>query len=214
VKIRLILADDQVLVRSGLSAILGLHDDLEVVAEASDGAEAVALTEQHDPDVVVMDIRMPVMDGIEATRRLAGGRARILILTTFDLDEHVYEALKAGASGFLLKDTPPAKLAEAIRTVAAGETLLAPDVTRRVVERYVQTPPRDPEAFAALTDRELEIVRAVARGLSNLEVAAELGLSEATIKTHLTSVLRKLGLRDRTQVVVLAYERGLVVPGA
>jgi DNA-binding NarL/FixJ family response regulator len=210
--IKVLLADDQVLVRSGLSAILSIHDDLDVVGEASDGAEAVELTLQLDPDVVVMDVRMPAMDGIEATRRLAEHPARILILTTFDLDEHVYEALRAGASGFLLKDAPPARLADAIRTVAAGETLLGPEITRRVVERYVQAPPPRTEVFADLTARELEIVKAVARGLSNAEVGDELGLSEATVKTHLTSILRKLDLRDRTQVVVLAYERGLVVP--
>jgi DNA-binding NarL/FixJ family response regulator len=212
--IRVLLADDQVLVRSGLSAILSVHDDLDVIGEASDGEEAVRLTQQLDPDVVVMDVRMPVMDGIEATRQLADHPARILILTTFDLDEHVYEALRAGASGFLLKDAPPARLADAIRTVAAGETLLGPEITKRVVERYVQAPLPRPEAFAELTARELEIVRAVARGLSNAEVGGELGLSEATVKTHLTSILRKLGLRDRTQVVVMAYERGLVVPSA
>jgi len=212
--IRVLLADDQVLVRSGLSAILSVHDDLDVVGEASDGAEAVEMATALDPDVVVMDVRMPVMDGIEATRRLAGHPARILILTTFDLDEHVYEALRAGASGFLLKDAPPARLADAIRTVAAGETLLGPEITKRVVERYVQAPLPRTEAFADLTARELEIVRAVARGLSNAEVGGELGLTEATVKTHLTSILRKLELRDRTQVVVLAYERGLVVPSA
>jgi len=171
------------------------------------------------PDVVVMDIRMPRVDGIEATRRLAaaGAGASVLILTTFDLDEYVYEALRAGAAGFMLKDAPPARLAEAVRTVAAGEALLAPEITRRVVERFVSLPPPvDPaadETFAALTARELEVARLVARGLSNAEVGGRLFLSEATVKTHLTSILRKLGLRDRTQVVVLAYERGLIQPG-
>jgi DNA-binding NarL/FixJ family response regulator len=212
--IRLLLADDQVLVRSGLSAILSVQEDLEVVGEASDGGEAVEMARRLDPDVVVMDIRMPGTDGIEATRQLRDHRARILILTTFDLDEHVYEALRAGASGFLLKDAPPARLIDAIRTVAAGETLLGPEITRRVVERYVTLPlPSAGDAFAALTAREVDVVRHVARGLSNAEVGEALGLTEATVKTHLTSILRKLDLRDRTQVVVLAYERGLVVPG-
>ena len=211
---RVLIADDQGLVRSGLRAILDAQDDLEVVGEAADGEEAVAAARELRPDVGVMDIRVPRLDGIEATRRL-GEQARVLILTTFDLDEYVYEALRAGAAGFVLKDAPPEKLADAVRTVAAGEQLLAPEVTRRVIAQYVRAPqPDDAEAFAALSGRELEVVRAVARGRSNAEVGGELGLSEATVKTHLTSILRKLELRDRTQLVVLAYERGLVTPGS
>ena len=215
-----LIADDQALVRGGLMAILDAHEDLEIVGEASDGDEAVVKALSLDPDVVVMDIRMPRVDGIEATRRLVaqGARSRVLILTTFDLDEYVYEALRAGAGGFILKDAPPARLADAVRTVAAGEALLAPEITRRVVERYVTLPPPgggdNANAFAELTPREVEVVRCVARGLSNLEIGEKLFLSEATVKTHLTSILRKLGLRDRTQVVVLAYESGLVQPGA
>jgi DNA-binding NarL/FixJ family response regulator len=214
--IRVLVADDQALVRSGLVAILGAQDDLEVVGEAEDGAQAVARALELAPDVVVMDIRMPVLDGLEATRRLTaeGSPAHVLVLTTFDLDEYVFEALRAGAGGFLLKDAPPDRLAEAVRTVAAGEALLAPGLTRRLVERFAAPPSGGDGEFAALTDRELEIVRCVARGLSNAEIGAALHLSEATVKTHLTSVLRKLGLRDRTQVVVLAYERGIVRPGS
>ena len=213
--IRVLVADDQALVRSGLSAILGAQPGLEVVGEADDGDVAVERAIELEPDVVVMDVRMPRMDGIEATRRLAerGETPRVLILTTFDLDEYVYEALRAGAAGFLLKDAPPARLADAVRTVAAGDALLAPGLTRRLVERFARGPEPDPAAFAALTPRETDVVRLVARGLSNLEVGGELFVSEATVKTHLTSILRKTGLRDRTQLVVLAYERGLVRPG-
>jgi DNA-binding NarL/FixJ family response regulator len=213
--IRVVIADDQALVRGGLRAILDAQDDIEVVGEAGDGDEAVELVDELRPEVVVMDIRMPRLDGIEATRRLAsrGVESRVLILTTFDLDEHVYEALRAGAAGFMLKDAPPQRLTGAVRTVAAGEALLAPEITRRLVERYSAEPAPDLSAFAPLTPRETDVVRLVARGLSNAEVGAELFLSEATVKTHLTSILRKVGLRDRTQLVVLAYERGLVRPG-
>jgi DNA-binding NarL/FixJ family response regulator len=213
--IRVVIADDQALVRGGLRAILDAQDDIEVLDEADDGQAAVELAVRLRPDVVVMDIRMPRMDGIEATRQLArrGADARVLILTTFDLDEYVYEALRAGAAGFMLKDAPPQRLADAVRTVASGEALLAPAITRRLVERYAAEPAPDTKAFAQLTARELHVVRLVARGLSNAEVGAELFVSEATVKTHLTSILRKVGLRDRTQLVVLAYERGLVRPG-
>jgi DNA-binding NarL/FixJ family response regulator len=211
--IRVLVVDDQALVRSGLVAILDAQDDLEVVGEAEDGDVAVECARELDPDVVVMDIRMPRMDGIEATKRIE--RAAILILTTFDLDEYVYNALKAGAAGFVLKDTPPQTLADAVRTVADGGQLFSPEVTRRLVESYVARPKvADDGALDQLTPREREVVLLVAKGLSNLEVGERLFLSEATIKTHLTSILRKLGLRDRTQLVVLAYERGLVTPGA
>ena len=211
--IRVLVVDDQALVRSGLAAILDAQDDIEVVGEADDGDVAVERAAELSPDVVVMDIRMPRMDGIEATKRL-GEDARVLILTTFDLDEYVYGALKAGASGFVLKDTPPDRLAAAVRAVAEGDQLFAPQVTRRLVESYVAKPaPREVEEIEELTPREREVVLLVAKGLSNVEVGERLFLSEATVKTHLTSILRKLGLRDRTQLVVLAYERGLVVPG-
>jgi DNA-binding NarL/FixJ family response regulator len=212
--IRVLVVDDQVLVRSGLVAILDAQEDIEVVGEAEDGAEAVERAAELAPDVVVMDIRMPEVDGIEATRRLAvtGSAAHVLVLTTFDLDEYVYGALAAGASGFMLKDSPPDRLVAAVRTVAAGEALLAPGMTRRLIERFA-VPNADPDAFGDLTDRELEVVRLVARGMSNAEIAAEASLSEATVKTHLTNVLRKLGLRDRTQLVVRAYEAGFVRPG-
>ena len=216
--ISVLLADDQALVRGGLRAMLEAEDDLRVVGEAADGADAVEQTLLRKPDVVLMDIRMPGTDGIEATRRLAqrGSPARVLVVTTFDLDEYVFAALRAGASGFLLKDADPDRLVEAIRTVATGETLLAPTVTRRLVERFVRGP--DPgaasrERFAELTERELEVLGLVARGLSNAEIAATLFLSEATVKTHVTRCLTKLGLRDRVQAVVLAYETGLAVPG-
>ena len=217
--IKLIVADDHALARGGLRAMLGAEDDLEVVGEAGDGGEAVDLALELRPDVVVMDIRMPKVDGIEATRRLRAhnGAPNVLVLTTFDLDEYVYEALRAGAGGFMLKDAAPSQLAEAVRTVAAGESLLAPAVTRRLVEKFVRRPPADAvreQEFADLTDRELEVLTLIARGLSNAEIGEKLFLSEATVKTHVTRILAKLGLRDRVQAVVRAYESGLVEPGA
>jgi DNA-binding NarL/FixJ family response regulator len=199
--------------------MLDAQPDMEVVGEADDGAAAVNEAIRLRPDVVIMDIRMPNLDGIEATRRLAAqgsGAPKVLVLTTFDLDEYVYEALQAGAGGFMLKDAPPSQLAEAVRTVDAGEALLAPAVTRRLVERFVKRPPSDrvrEERFAELTDREFEVLRLVTRGLSNAEIGSELYLSEATVKTHVTRILSKLGVRDRVQAVVLAYESGLVDPG-
>jgi len=213
--IRVLLAEDQELVRAGFRLILELAD-LEVVGEARDGAEAVELARELDPDVVLMDVRMPRMDGIEATRRLAlaGLRARVLVLTTFDLDQHVYDALQAGASGFLLKDVDRERLVEAVRTVAAGEALLAPPVLRRLVAHYVQSPPAElarPAGLDELSERELEVLRLIGRGLSNAEIAAELVISLATVKTHVRHVLQKLRLRDRVQAVVVAYESGLVV---
>jgi DNA-binding NarL/FixJ family response regulator len=218
--IRVLIADDQELVRTGLRMIVASEPDLQVVGEAGDGAEAVEAALRLRPDVVIMDIRMPRVDGIEATRRLqAHGDAapKVLVLTTFDLDEYVWEALRAGAGGFMLKDAPPRQLAEAVRTVAAGESLLAPAITRRLVERFVRTPPRGAaahrERFAELTERELEVLALLARGLSNAEIGEQLFVSEATVKTHVGRVLAKLGLRDRVQAVVLAYESGLVEPG-
>ena len=216
--IRIVLADDHALIRGGLAAMLGAEPDIEVVGEAADGGEAVELALRERPDVVVMDIRMPVVDGIEATRRLAqhGLASSVLVLTTFDLDDYVYEALRAGAGGFLLKDASPARLADAVRTVAAGEALLAPAVTRRLVERFVRRPPPGETRaapFAELTEREVEVAVLIARGLSNAEIAARLHLSEATVKTHVGRVLGKLGVRDRVGAVVLAYESGLIEPG-
>jgi DNA-binding NarL/FixJ family response regulator len=213
--IKVLICDDQALVRSGFRAILGARPELEVVGEAENGADAIALAERRRPDVILMDIRMPVLDGVEATRRLvaSGSPAKILILTTFDLDEYVHAAIRAGASGFLLKDVTPAELVEAIRIVAGGEALLAPSVTRRLLERFATTLPVDDhssEALAELTARETEVLRLLAGGLSNAEIAAELVVSEATVKTHISSVLRKLGLRDRVQAVIFAYETGLV----
>jgi len=218
VSIRVLICDDQALVRAGFRAILEAQPDIEVAGEAENGAEAVALAERRAPDVILMDIRMPVLDGVEATRRLvaAGSPARILVLTTFDLDEYVHAAIRAGASGFLLKDVTPAKLIEAIRVVASGDALLAPSVTRRLLERLATTlPQRDQssEALGELTARETEVLRLLAGGLSNAEIAAELVVSEATVKTHISSVLRKLGLRDRVQAVIVAYETGLVTLG-
>jgi len=217
--IRVLIADDQALVRGGFRMILDSQKDIEVVGEAGDGLEAIAKAKELQPDVVLMDIRMPELDGLEATRRLVTGEEspRVLMLTTFDLDEYVYEAMKAGASGFLLKDVRPELLAEAVRVVAAGEALLAPTITRRLIEEFVgRRPPGSgtPLELAELTERELEVFKLVARGLSNSEIAGILFLSEATVKTHITHVLAKLRLRDRVQAVVLAYESGLVLPGA
>ena len=216
--IRVLICDDQALVRAGFRAILEAQPDIEVVGEAENGAEAVALARRRAPDVILMDIRMPILDGVEATRQLvAGGSpARILVLTTFDLDEYVHAAIRAGASGFLLKDVTPAKLLEAIRIVAAGDALLAPSVTRRLLERFAATlPQRDVStaALGGLTARETEVLRLLASGLSNAEIATELVVSEATVKTHISSLLRKLGLRDRVQAVIVAYESGLVTLG-
>ena len=201
--------------------ILEAQDDIEVVGEATDGAEAVELTRRSSPDVVLMDIRMPGMSGLEATHHLVanstGEGPRVLILTTFDLDEYVYEAMRAGASGFLLKSAPPGELAGAVRAVASGDVLLAPAITKRLIEEFVSKSPQgqEPPSFLGLlTDREREVLRMVARGLSNAEIASELVVSEATIKTHVNRILGKLGLRDRVQVVVLAYESGFVTPGA
>jgi DNA-binding NarL/FixJ family response regulator len=215
--LRLLLADDQALIRTGFRMILSAEPGMRVVGEAEDGARAVELARALRPDVVLMDIRMPVMDGIEATRRiLADGEApRVLVLTTFDLDEYVFAAVRAGASGFLLKDSPPEALVDAVRVVAAGDALLAPSVTRRLIDRFAAT---DPEptgtaAMDALTEREREVLALVARGLSNAEIAGRLVVSETTVKTHVSRVLGKLGLRDRVQAVVAAYESGLVRPG-
>jgi DNA-binding NarL/FixJ family response regulator len=217
--IRVLIADDHELVRDGLRAVLDAQEDIEVVGEAADGEEALARASELGPDVVLMDIRMPRLDGIEATRRLvaAGETApRVLVLTTFDLDEYVFEALRSGAGGFMLKDARPAQLADAVRTVARGEALLAPTVTRRLIERYVRRRPADvtlAARFQELTDRELEVLQLLTRGLSNAEIGARLFLSAATVKTHVTRLLAKLHVRDRVQAVVLAYEAGIVEPG-
>ena len=216
--IEVVLADDQALVRAGFRSLLDAEHDIAVVGEARDGVEAVALTRSTKPDVVLMDIRMPELDGIEATRRVLAARndAKVLMLTTFDLNEYVYEALRAGASGFLLKDVPPEQLAAGIRVVAQGEALLAPSITRRLIQEFAAarpTPPEPPRGLYELTARELEVFRCVARGLSNAEIAAELVVSETTVKTHVARMLMKLRLRDRVQAVVLAYESGIAVPG-
>ena len=218
--IRVAVVDDQALVRAGFRMICEAEDDLTVVGEAADGAEGVALVARARPDVVLMDIRMPTMDGVEACSQLARHHpdARVLMLTTFDLDDYVFAALRAGASGFLLKDTPPETLVDAIRIVATGESLLAPSVTRRLIERFVDEVPSArvkarPAGLDALTDREHEVLVLVARGLSNAEIATSLYLGEATVKTHVGRVLAKLGLRDRVQAVVVAYESGIVTPG-
>lgn len=216
--IRVLLADDQTLVRGGFRMIIDAQPDMDVVAEAEDGAQAVAMAGEQKPDVVLMDIRMPGMDGLDATRRLLASHEppRVLILTTFDLNEYVYEAMKSGASGFLLKDVRPEQLAEAVRTVAAGDALLAPAITRRLIEEFVRRPPpgqRAPAELDELTDRELDVLRLLTKGLSNNEIAQALFVSEATVKTHVTRILAKLDLRDRVQAVVFAYEHGLVQPG-
>jgi DNA-binding NarL/FixJ family response regulator len=218
--IRVLIADDQALVRAGFHAILETDDDIEVVGEAADGDEAVERAAELRPDVVLMDIRMPGLDGIEATRRVLATGAdspRVLMLTTFDLNEYLYEAMKAGASGFLLKDAPRDQLIGGVRTVAAGDALLAPSLVRRLVEDFVRRPPPGTAATPGLqdlTERETEVLRHMARGLSNAEIAGELYVSEATVRTHVSHILQKLDLRDRVQAVVLAYESGLVQPGA
>jgi DNA-binding NarL/FixJ family response regulator len=218
--IRVLLVDDQPLLRKGFRMVLDAEDDLEVAGEAADGIEAIAEVQRTRPDVVLMDIRMPNLDGVEATRRIAGagdGAPSVLILTTFDLDEYVYEALRAGASGFLLKDVPPEDLVTAIRVVAAGDAVVAPNVTRRLLDRFASSLPTSQpdkrDELAALTERELEVLTLMGRGLSNGEIAAELYLGETTVKTHVGRVLMKLQLRDRVQAVVLAYDTGLVRPG-
>jgi DNA-binding NarL/FixJ family response regulator len=215
--IKVLIVDDQAMVRQGFGALLAAQPDLVVLGDAADGAEGVAAARRLDPDVVLMDVRMPVMDGLEATRRLAGGdRPKVIILTTFDLDDYVYEALRAGASGFLLKDAPAADLIHAVRVVAGGEALLAPSVTRRLIAEFASRPRADrprPVALNGLTPRETEVLRLIARGMSNQEIAELLVLAEQTVKTHVSRVLGKLGLRDRAQAVVLAYESGLVAAG-
>jgi DNA-binding NarL/FixJ family response regulator len=215
--IRVVLVDDQELVRAGFRVLLGTSEEIEVVGEAEDGQEALEIVAQADPDVVLMDVRMPLMDGIEATRRIRDSSdTKVLILTTFDLDEYVHEALRAGASGFLLKDARPEELLDAIRVVHEGESLLAPSVTRRLIEEFVRRDPPTPAAattLASLTERELEVLRLVARGLSNTEIADRLVVSHATAKTHVSRILTKLGQRDRAQLVMIAYETGLATPG-
>jgi DNA-binding NarL/FixJ family response regulator len=213
VTIRVLVADDQAMIRAGFRMLLRNEPDIEVVAEASNGLEAVQKAARFSPSVVLMDIRMPELDGLEATRRIlaADPSARILILTTFDLDEYIYEALRAGASGFVLKDDPPDQLIAAIHTVAAGDALLSPAVTRRVISQFTQIPRREPPAaLAELTERERDVFRLIAKGLSNSEIGQELFISDTTVKTHVTRVLQKLELRDRVQAVVLAYRSGLV----
>ena len=229
--VRIVLADDQALLRKGFRMILEAEDDLEIVGEAADGADAVRLVELYKPDVVLMDVRMPVLDGIQATRAITadipGDETRVLILTTFDLDEYAFSALRAGASGFLLKDVPPAELVSAIRTVARGDAVVSPRITRRLLEEYADTLPDlsggaegssspgagvQNAALAQLTEREREVLLAVADGLSNAEIAERLYVSEATVKSHVGRLLAKLGLRDRVQVVVFAFQSGLVKP--
>jgi DNA-binding NarL/FixJ family response regulator len=217
VTIRVLVADDQEVVRAGFAALLDTQPDIAVVGTAADGAEAVLLSREHRPDLVLMDVRMPGMDGIEATRQLLadGDGPRVLVLTTFDLDEYVYDALAAGAGGFLLKDVTAERLFDAVRVVAAGDALLAPAVTRRLIAEFARLRPRHPSGahrLSSLTARETEVLRLLAEALSNAEIAERLVVSEETVKTHVSRVLGKLGLRDRTQAVVVAYESGLVVP--
>jgi DNA-binding NarL/FixJ family response regulator len=219
--VRVLLVDDQALIRAGFRMILDAEEDIEVVGECANGAQAIDSVKRLGADVVLMDIRMPEMDGIEATRRIVAAQSeesptRVLMLTTFDLDEYVYDALRAGASGFLLKDVPPDQLVGGIRLVAAGEALLAPTVTRRLIEEFARTPRADsepPAAIEELTPREVEVLKLIARGMSNAEIAEELVVSPTTVKTHVARILLKLDLRDRVQAVVTAYEVGLVAPG-
>ncbi|GHG23179.1 MULTISPECIES: response regulator [Amycolatopsis] len=215
--IRVVVVDDQELMRVGFRMVLGAQADIDVVGEAGDGAQAIELASRLRPDVVLMDVRMPVLDGVEATKRIvADGTARVLVMTTFDLDEYVYAALQGGASGFLLKDTQPDHLVSALRAVASGDAVVSPSVTRRLLDRFVGTggpPMRDTAELDVLTDREREVLVLIAKGMSNLEIAETLFLSEATVKTHVGRILAKLELRDRVQAVVLAYETGLARPG-
>jgi len=217
--LKVLVVDDQGIVRAGFAAVIDAEEDMTVVGEAADGAAAVRLATELAPDVVVMDVRMPVLDGIAATRELTegGSPSKVLVLTTYDLDRYVYEALGAGAAGFLLKATPPDKLVEGIRTVCSGESLLAPSLTRRLIEAYLQQPPPGPggsDGLHELTDRERQVLVLMARGLSNDDIAAQLVVAQATVKTHVNRVLAKLGVTTRVQAVVFAYERGLVRPGA
>lgn len=215
--IKTVLVDDQAMVRAGFKMILGAESDIEVVSEANDGQEAVEVVRRMRPDVVLMDIRMPRKDGIAATREIVealGDQTKVLVLTTFDLDEYVYDALRAGASGFLLKDAPPEELVSAIRVVAGGDALLAPSITKRLIEEFTRRPDKTSHGrLDDLTDRELEVLREVARGATNAEIAEKLFVSETTVKTHVSHVLTKLGVRDRVQAVVVAYESGLAQPG-
>ena len=218
--VRVLIVDDQALVRTGFRMILEAEPDIEVVGEAGDGVQAIEEVRRLEPDVVLMDVRMPELDGIEATRRLlanGAGTTKVVMLTTFDMDEYVYDALRAGASGFLLKDVPPEQLIDGIRAVANGDALLAPSVTRRLIEEFVRSAPsrtEPPAGLDELTTREVEVLRLIARGFSNAEIAKELFVSETTVKTHVAHVLMKLNVRDRVQAVVLAYESGIVQPGA
>jgi DNA-binding NarL/FixJ family response regulator len=217
--LRVVIADDQALLRTGFAMILSANGSIEVVAEAADGAEAINAVRRTRPDVVLMDIRMPEIDGLEATRRIlaeAMPAPRVVILTTFDLDRYVYAALSAGASGFLLKDVSPERLVAAVHMVATGDALLAPTITRRLIERFARQDDRDTvlhRDLSTLTPRELDVLRLLARGLSNAELAGQLHLSETTVKTHVTRILSKLGLRDRAQAIIVAYETGLITPG-
>lgn len=221
--IRILIADDQAMIRAGFTALLGIHEDIQVAGQASTGAEAITASARLRPDVILMDVRMPEMDGIEATRRILGPSypaasvPRILMLTTFDIDDYVYDALAAGASGFLLKDALPEELVHAVRVIAGGDALLSPSVTRRVIEQFAGNRPRsirDSTALAALTEREREVLVLIGRGRSNTEIATDLFISEQTVKTHVGKILAKLNLRDRVHAVILAYDTGLVAPSA